>query len=83
MDADGREKRVLNNSETVAAREKQNKIVEGCITPIEPLMNKKIVLLNRKLQITSRIRRKRCDVRELFFCSNLKDICIFIINSIK
>ena len=28
LDADGREKRVLNNSETVAAREKQNKIVE-------------------------------------------------------
>ena len=29
LDADGREKRVLNNSETVAAREKQNKIVEA------------------------------------------------------
>ena len=29
LDTDGREKRVLNNSETVAAREKQNKIVEA------------------------------------------------------
>ncbi len=29
LDADGREKRVLNNSETVAAREKQNRIVEA------------------------------------------------------
>ena len=29
LDADCREKRVLNNSETVAAREKQNKIVEA------------------------------------------------------
>ena len=29
LDADGREKRVLNNYETVAAREKQNKIVEA------------------------------------------------------
>ena len=29
LDVDGREKRVLNNSETVAAREKQNKIVEA------------------------------------------------------
>ena len=29
LDADGKEKRVLNNSETVAAREKQNKIVEA------------------------------------------------------
>ena len=29
LDADGREKRALNNSETVAAREKQNKIVEA------------------------------------------------------
>ena len=29
LDADGREKRVLNNSETIAAREKQNKIVEA------------------------------------------------------
>ncbi len=29
LDADGREKRVLNNSETVVAREKQNKIVEA------------------------------------------------------
>ena len=29
LDADGREKRVLNNSETVAAREKQNNIVEA------------------------------------------------------
>lgn len=29
LDADGREKRVLNNSETMAAREKQNKIVEA------------------------------------------------------
>ena len=29
LDADGREKRVLNNSETVAAREKQNKIIEA------------------------------------------------------
>lgn len=29
LNADGREKRVLNNSETVAAREKQNKIVEA------------------------------------------------------